>query len=213
MAKQLRLNPGKAALNQLESVYRTPGDLVITINSSARARVDKAASIVRRAAGADQGVYGVNTGFGKLASTRIAAEQTAQLQRNLILSHCCGVGEPLPDAIVRLTMVLKILSLGRGASGVRWQIIKQLQAFLNNGISPVIPEQGSVGASGDLAPLAHLTAALIGEGEVFYAGRRIKAATAMKKTGLAPIALGPKEGRGMINGHPGVYRTCTGRHV
>ena len=200
MAKILTLTPGKADLNQLERIFRESKRLKVKINSRSKARVQKAAAIVRRAANGDQGVYGVNTGFGKLASTRIAAKQTAQLQRNLILSHCCGVGRPLGEDIVRLIIVLKMLSLGRGASGVSWQLIEQLQAFLDHDIIPVIPEQGSVGASGDLAPLAHLTAVMIGEGSAVCNGKVLTASTALKKAGLKPITLGPKEGLGMING-------------
>src|SRR5262249_57958156 len=117
-------------------------------------------------------VYGINTGFGKLASTRIAADQTALLQRNLIVSHCCGVGPPTPEPIVRLMMALKIVSLGRGASGGRADIIEQLQAMLARGVYPLVPQQGSVGASVDLAPLAHMTAVMICERQAFV-GRHI----------------------------------------
>ena len=200
MGATLTLTPGHTDLKQLERIYRESFHLKIKINSKSKAKVKIAANIVRQAANGDEGVYGVNTGFGKLASTRIPAQQTATLQRNLILSHCCGVGKPLDGNVVRLIIVLKMLSLGRGASGVRWQIIEQLQAFLNHDIIPLIPEQGSVGASGDLAPLAHLTAAMLGEGSVFYQGKLITAANALKKAGLKPITLGPKEGLGMING-------------
>ena len=122
------------------------------------------AAVVR----ADDPVYGVNTGFGKLSSVRIAARDTATLQRNLILSHCAGVGETTDPVIVRMMMTLKLLSLGRGASGVRWALIEAIENLLNNGITPVVPSQGSVGASGDLAPLAHFAAVLMGEAEVFY---------------------------------------------
>ena len=154
------------------------------IDESCREHVDAAAAIVAKAARGETAVYGINTGFGKLASTRIAPAQTAQLQRNLILSHCCGVGEPLPDNVVRLVIALKILSLGRGASGVRWQVIERLQTCLQLGILPVIPSQGSVGASGDLAPLAHLAAMLIGEGRVTYQGESMAAAQALQAVQL-----------------------------
>ncbi len=200
MGKTLTLIPGRADLNQLRRIYREPTGLKVRIDPKCRHGVQKAADIVDRAAQGDLGVYGVNTGFGKLASTRIAAEQTARLQRNLILSHCCGVGKPLRVDIVRLVMVLKMLSLGRGASGVRWKLIEQLQALLDHDIIPIIPEQGSVGASGDLAPLAHLTAVMIGEGSAVFKGKTIPAASALKKAGLIPLTLGPKEGLGMING-------------
>jgi histidine ammonia-lyase len=146
------------------------------------------------------GVYGVNTGFGKLASTRIRPEDTATLQRNLILSHCCGVGDPTPTPIVRLMMALKLVSLGRGASGVRPAVIEQLEGMLAAGIVPLVPAQGSVGASGDLAPLAHMTAVMIGEGEADWKGKRLPGGEALKVAGLAPLVLGPKEGLALING-------------
>ena len=192
------LIPGQATLPELYDVYR--GDAAVIIDPACRERVDAAAAVVARAAVGDAAVYGINTGFGKLASTRIPAEQTTRLQRNLILSHCCGVGEALPRGIVRLVIVLKLLSLGRGASGVRWKVIEQLQALLQHDLIPVIPAQGSVGASGDLAPLAHLTAAMIGEGQVRLRGESMSAAAALERSGLVALELGPKEGLGMING-------------
>jgi histidine ammonia-lyase len=194
----LTLIPGAAGLDELCRIYRQ--DMAVRIDPACKERVDAAAAVVAAAAEGDAAVYGINTGFGKLASTRIPASQTSQLQRNLILSHCCGVGEPLPRTVVRLIMVLKMLSLGRGASGVRWQIIEQLQNMLQHDLIPVIPGQGSVGASGDLAPLAHLTAAMIGEGQVHLKGVKMAAAEALQASGLTPLQLGPKEGLGMING-------------
>ena len=198
MSKTLILKPGLATLDELRSIYREALD--IRLDDSCKTRVDAAAAIVEKAAAGDAAVYGINTGFGKLASTRIPASQTAQLQRNLILSHCCGVGDPLSPNIVRLIICLKILSLGRGASGVSWQVLKQLEAFVQNDIIPVIPGQGSVGASGDLAPLAHMTAAVIGEGQVIYQGESIPAAEALHTAGLHPVELSAKEGLGLING-------------
>jgi len=198
MANKLVLKPGAMTLDDLCRVYRQ--DLEITIDESCKQRVDAAAAIVQQAAEGDSAVYGINTGFGKLASTRIPAQQTTVLQRNLIVSHCCGVGESLPVNTVRMVMVLKILSLGRGASGVRWQLIKRLEAFLQLGLTPVVPEKGSVGASGDLAPLAHLTAVILGEGYASYKGKTMPALEALQAAGLEPLALGPKEGLGMING-------------
>jgi histidine ammonia-lyase len=163
-------------------------------------RVEAASRIVAKAARANVPVYGVNTGFGKLASVRIAADQTAQLQRNLIASHCCGTGSPTPEPIVRLMMALKIISLGRGASGVRREVIEQLQAMLARGVCPLVPQQGSVGASGDLAPLAHMTAAMTGEGPAIVDGRAVPGREALAAAGLAPLTLGPKEGLALING-------------
>ncbi|MBL8562025.1 MAG: histidine ammonia-lyase, partial [Gemmobacter sp.] len=145
-------------------------------------------------------VYGVNTGFGKLASIRIDRSDVATLQRNLILSHCCGVGDPLPEAVVRLIMTLKLLSLGRGASGVRPELVALIEAMLDKGVLPVIPEKGSVGASGDLAPLAHMTAVMLGHGEAMVAGQRLPGAEALRAVGLAPMALEAKEGLALING-------------
>jgi len=198
MNKKLVLIPGSVTLDQLRRFYFH--DPEIHLHESCKDRVDAAAQIVQQAAAGDAAVYGINTGFGKLASTRIPAAQTTQLQRNLILSHCCGVGDPLPEKIVRLVLLLKIISLGRGASGVRWQVIKRLEAFIQIGLSPVVPEKGSVGASGDLAPLAHLTAVLLGEGYAVYKGNTLPASEALKAAGLEPLELGPKEGLGMING-------------
>ena len=194
----ISLSPGKVTLSILEDVYRneTPARL----DSSARTDVDAAAQMVADAADGNEAVYGVNTGFGKLASMKIAPEDTATLQRNLILSHCCGVGEPLPEDRTRLMMTLKLLSLGRGASGVRWQVIALISDMLEKGVIPVVPSQGSVGASGDLAPLAHMAAAMIGAGEVTYMGQRMASRDGFDKAGLTPVVLGPKEGLGLING-------------
>jgi histidine ammonia-lyase len=194
----LLLTPGSTRLTELRHIYRQ--NLSADINDACKSRVDAAARIVAEATQNDAPVYGINTGFGKLATTRIPSDQTTQLQRNLVLSHCCGVGTPLPRAVVRLVIVLKMLSLGRGASGVRWEIIERLQIMLRLDMIPLIPGQGSVGASGDLAPLAHLTAAMIGEGHVFFRDDKMPAAEALKAAGLEPLELGPKEGLGMING-------------
>jgi len=198
LTDKLTLTPGKTRLAELCRIYRQ--DIAVGIDPACKARVDAAAAVVARAAAGEAAVYGINTGFGKLASTRIPTDQTSQLQRNLILSHCCGVGEELPAAVVRLIIVLKMISLGRGASGVRWQLIERLQALLQLDLMPLIPGQGSVGASGDLAPLAHLTAVMIGEGHAHFQGRRMSAADALEAAGLEPLQLGPKEGLGMING-------------
>ncbi len=170
------------------------------LDDSARGLVDAAAARVADAARGGEPVYGVNTGFGKLASVKIKPDDTETLQRNLILSHCSGVGEAIPTGIARLMMVLKLLSLGRGASGVRWLVIEQIQAMLATGVTPVVPAQGSVGASGDLAPLAHMAAAMLGEGDAELAGETMPAAQALSKAGLKPITLGAKEGLALING-------------
>ena len=198
MAESVVLHPGQVTLTALERLYRQRTDA--TLAPSCRPGIEASAEVIAKAAAGDAPVYGVNTGFGKLASVRIAAEDASALQRNLIRSHCCGVGAPVDEAIVRLTMTLKLISLGRGASGVRWELIELLQAMLARGVLPVIPGQGSVGASGDLAPLAHMTAAMIGEGEATFQGQRLPAGDALAKAGLAAVQLGPKEGLAMING-------------
>ncbi len=145
-------------------------------------------------------VYGVNTGFGKLAQSRIANDELAELQKRLVLSHAAGVGAPMPAKIVRLMMALKISSLARGVSGVRWEVIGSLEALLQGGVIPVIPCQGSVGASGDLAPLSQLAAALIGVGDVRIGDEVMTAAEGLARIGLAPLVLGPKEGLALLNG-------------
>lgn len=192
------LTPGVVTLAELEQVWRE--ERAVTLNASARPAIDTAAAMVAQAAAGDAPVYGINTGFGKLASRRIAPADTATLQRNLILSHCCGVGAPLSVPLTRLMMVLKLLSLGRGASGVRWEVCALLQDMLDRGVTPVVPHQGSVGASGDLAPLAHMAAVMIGAGEALFGGNRLPGDAALRAAGLEPIVLGPKEGLALING-------------
>ncbi|MCT8972051.1 histidine ammonia-lyase [Microbaculum marinisediminis] len=198
MTDTIVLSPGAVDLATLERIYRS--NAPVRLDPSCRGAVEHSARIIADAAAGAAAVYGVNTGFGKLASRRIAPEDTARLQRNLILSHASGVGEALSAPVVRLMMALKLLSLGRGASGVRWQIIDLLEGMLDKAVTPVVPAQGSVGASGDLAPLAHVTAVMIGEGEAIFEGRRMPGADALMLAGLKPIALGPKEGLAMING-------------
>ena len=192
------LIPGATPLAQLETLWRAGG--AVRLDPSAQGGIDRAAALVDRAAQGDAAVYGVNTGFGKLASVKIAGKDTAQLQRNLILSHCCGVGEALDAATARLMMALKLLSLGRGASGVRWEICALIEGMLAANVVPVIPAQGSVGASGDLAPLAHMAAVMIGEGEAVYEGETLPGGAALARAGLTPVVLGPKEGLALING-------------
>ena len=194
----ISIRPGTLSLDELHTIYRSAGPVVV--ESGCRRSVEESAKVVMRAAAGDAAVYGVNTGFGKLAQTRIASSQTAKLQRNLILSHCCGVGTPLSPEVVRLIMALKINSLGRGASGVRWEVIQQLELLLAENIIPVVPSQGSVGASGDLAPLAHIAAVMIGEGEAEFNGEVVDAGQALGAVGIAPLVLGPKEGLALING-------------
>ncbi|VIO71960.1 histidine ammonia-lyase [Bradyrhizobium ivorense] len=196
-APPIVVTPGAVGLDDLARVL-AGGSIVL--DPSFWPRVEAAAQIVAKAAHAAVPVYGINTGFGKLASTRIAPDQTALLQRNLILSHCCGVGPATPEPVVRLMMALKIISLGRGASGVRPDVITQLQGMLAHGVVPLVPQQGSVGASGDLAPLAHMTAVMTGEGQAVRDGTIVPGRDALTAAGLTPLTLGPKEGLALING-------------
>jgi histidine ammonia-lyase len=192
------LTPGAATLAQLEAILR--GTDPVVLDPAAHSAVEAAARRVSEAAAGGAPIYGVNTGFGKLASVKIPPEDTTALQRNLILSHSSGVGEPTPSPIVRLMMALKLLSLGRGASGVRMEIVTLLEAMLAREVTPVVPSQGSVGASGDLAPLAHMAAVMIGEGFARVDGRVLPGEAALAAADLAPVTLGPKEGLALING-------------
>ncbi len=195
---KVSLEPGLITLDSLEKIYREK--LHVEINKSFKDKVEAAAKIVKEASKGEEPVYGINTGFGKLASKKIPPEETEQLQRNLILSHCSGVGDQLPESITRLMMVLKMSSLGLGSSGVQWSTIEQLEKLLNAGVIPIIPHQGSVGASGDLAPLAHMAAVMIGEGWAEYKGSKLKGSEALSKAKIKPITLGPKEGLALLNG-------------
>jgi histidine ammonia-lyase len=192
------LQPGSVSLKELEAIY-WDGESA-RLDPSADAAIQKGANRIAEIAAGNEAVYGINTGFGKLASIKIDSADLAKLQRNLILSHCCGVGNPLPDNVVRLIMALKLVSLGRGASGVRLDLVRLIEAMLEKGVTPVIPEKGSVGASGDLAPLAHLAAVMMGEGEAFFAGQRLSGAEALARAGLTPVVLAAKEGLALING-------------
>ncbi len=193
------LRPGQLTLDELQAVHA--GLQPLHLDPQALPAVRASAAVVQAAAAGDAPVYGVNTGFGKLASTRIGAEDLATLQWNLIRSHSVGVGTPLPPAVLRLMLALKAASLGRGASGVRPAVIDALLAVHNAGLVPFVPSQGSVGASGDLAPLSHMTLALMGEG--FFLrddGTREPAAEALARCGIAPLRLEAKEGLALING-------------
>ena len=164
------LRPGDTSLATLERVYRT--GVPARLHSDCRQALLASAALLREGAAADRPIYGVNTGFGKLAGIRIPAGEIESRQRNLVRSHCVGLGDRLPDAHVRLMMTLKLLALGRGASGVRPELVECLERMLGRNVLPDIPVQGSVGASGDLAPLAHLAAVMIGEGTASFEGRR-----------------------------------------
>jgi len=190
--------PGQLDASLLEQA--ATGGARWSISPEADARIAASVQAVRDLVAQHAAVYGINTGFGKLAQTRIADADLAQLQRNLVLSHCAGVGKPLSAPVVRLMLLLKAASLAHGLSGVRPEVINALLALLNADVLPVVPEKGSVGASGDLAPLAHLTGVLIGEGEAFVSGQRMPALQALVHAGLAPLQLGPKEGLALLNG-------------
>jgi histidine ammonia-lyase len=194
----IELSAGQLSLATLRRIHAQP--VAIALNASDRQRTNASAALVDAIVERGQAAYGINTGFGLLAQTRIPSDQLELLQRNLLLSHAAGVGEPLSDAVVRLILALKINSLARGHSGISLRVIEALQALLAHEVYPVIPGQGSVGASGDLAPLAHLSTVLLGVGEVRIAGQRLPATEGLRRAGLAPIQLRPKEGLALING-------------
>ena len=185
-------------LDDLRRVYR--GEVDLALDDGTLPALARSHALVRTIADGDDAVYGINTGFGRLAQTRIAHEHLAELQRNLVLSHSAGVGPPLPAGVVRLVLVTKALGLARGFSGVRVEIVRALLALANAGVLPRIPGKGSVGASGDLAPLAHLSRILIGEGEVAVAGEVLPAREGLRRAGVTPLVLGPKEGLALLNG-------------
>lgn len=194
----MKLTPGALRLEDLAAIHA--GGVTLALDAAAYAAIRASADVVQRAARGAAPVYGVNTGFGKLASTRIGADDLAALQLNLIRSHSVGVGAPLAPAVVRLMLALKAASLARGHSGVRPVVIDTLLAVYNAGLVPYVPSQGSVGASGDLAPLAHMTLALLGEGEMLADGQRAPAAPLLRAAGIAPLTLQAKEGLALING-------------
>jgi histidine ammonia-lyase len=191
------IRPGDMTLADWRAIYRGDG---CALDPTAIPNVVRSAEVVAAIVARGEPVYGINTGFGRLATVRIADADLAQLQRNIVLSHAAGVGEPMAVPVVRLMMALKLAGLGQGASGVRPETLDRLAALLDRGLTPVIPSQGSVGASGDLAPLAHMTATMIGVGHFIIDGRTVPAADALASVGLSPLALGPKEGLALLNG-------------
>jgi histidine ammonia-lyase len=194
----LELNGQPLTLEQIGQVAN--GAIRAAIAAGARERIAAAQAVVARIVDSDETAYGINTGFGKLSDVRIGRGDLQQLQRNLVRSHACGLGEPLEEAEVRAMLLLRANVLAKGLSGVRYQVIELLVALLNGGVLPVIPSRGSVGASGDLAPLAHLALVLVGEGEVLFAGERLPAEEALEKAGLRPLVLEAKEGLALLNG-------------
>ncbi len=198
MSSTLTIQPGQLSLADIRNIWLAAAPLKLA--PEAYAAINASAATIERIVARGDAAYGINTGFGKLAKTRIPDDQLELLQRNLILSHSVGTGDLLDDNIVRLIMALKIGSLARGYSGIRAEVIDTLIALYNAGIMPCIPAKGSVGASGDLAPLSHMTLALIGEGNVRVAGKLQSASEALAKAGIKPVVLAAKEGLALING-------------
>src|SRR5262249_17669854 len=192
------LQPGEVTLADWRAIYQGAG---VTLDPACAAAVEESARAVEIIVATGEPVYGINTGLGKLASARITSADLAQLQRNVVLSHAAGVGEFVPRSIARLMLAVKLASLARGACGVRLATLRMLEAMLAHDLIPAVPCQGSVAASGDLAPLAHMAASMIGVGEVLAPGNeRLPAAEALKAHGLQPLVLGPKEGLALLNG-------------
>jgi histidine ammonia-lyase len=194
----LTITPGALTFAHLRSAWRHP--VTLTLDENAHQAINDSVACVEAIVAEDRTAYGINTGFGLLAQTRIATHDLENLQRSLVLSHAAGVGEPLDDEIVRLMMVLKINSLARGFSGIRLSVIQALIALVNAQVYPWIPAKGSVGASGDLAPLAHMSLLLLGEGKARWQGQWLPAKEALQKAGLTPITLAAKEGLALLNG-------------
>lgn len=199
MTNTIKLKPGAMTLDELRRIWR--GDVRLDLGPEAIAAMDASSTVVQSIITRGEPAYGINTGFGKLAQTRIPADELELLQRNLILSHSVGVGDPIQAPVVRLIMALKVASLARGYSGIRAEVVQTLLGIFNAGLIPQIPEKGSVGACGDLAPLAHMTLALIGEGQVQTGdGAMVPATEALVQNGMQPVHLAAKEGLALING-------------
>ena len=198
MSNALDVQAGAVSLSALRRIHEQP--TVLKISSQDRGRIAQAGALVEKIVASGDAAYGINTGFGLLANTRIPNDQLELLQRNLLLSHAAGVGDALPDPVVRLILALKINALARGHSGITMGLMDGLLALLQHEVYPVIPAQGSVGASGDLAPLAHLSAVLLGLGHVRVGGKMLAASEGLRIAGLEPIRLRAKEGLALING-------------
>ena len=194
----LNVDNQRITLDVLRPAWQAP--LTVSLGASAQRRIAESNEFIADVVASGDRVYGVNTGFGQLAQVRISDDELAQLQTNLVRSHAVGVGEDLDDDIVRLVMLMKVIALAEGFSGVTLELVELLCEMINHNIYPRIPSRGSVGASGDLAPLAHMAGALIGDGEVRVNGSLMPAAVALKDAGLQPIRLAPKEGLALLNG-------------
>ncbi len=194
---EILLIPGDVPLAAWRAIWR---GAVPRLDPASAPRIAESAAAVARILAHGEPVYGINTGFGKLASVKIEAEDLATLQRNIVLSHAAGIGAPSPAPVVRLMMALKLASLAQGASGVQPATVELLEAMLARGLTPIVPSQGSVGASGDLAPLSHMAATMIGVGAIEVDGRVLPAEQALAEAGLTPVTLGPKEGLALLNG-------------
>lgn len=192
------IDPGHLTLSQLRAVSRE--DAHITLSADCRKNIDASVATVKELISNGRVIYGINTGFGLLANTVIPHEELEHLQRSIVLSHAAGVGRLMNESTVRLMMVLKINSLARGYSGIRYEVIDALVRLINAEVYPCIPIKGSVGASGDLAPLAHMSTVLLGEGEVLHKGKRLTGREGLEIAGMKPITLGPKEGLALLNG-------------
>ncbi|SQI38722.1 Histidine ammonia-lyase [Providencia alcalifaciens] len=185
---KLTIHPGKMTLDELRVVFQK--SVTVALDKHAHSAIEKSVATVNKIIAEDKTAYGINTGFGLLANTRIASKDLQSLQRSIVMSHAAGVGEPLDDDLVRLIMVLKINSLARGFSGIRLEVIEALIALVNAQVYPFIPAKGSVGASGDLAPLAHMSLILIGEGKARVDGQWLPAKKSVRKSGLEAINAG-----------------------
>ena len=196
----IELNGMELTIEQVIAVARHNEQ--VRISEPAKEKINRARAYVDEKLAQKAVIYGLTTGFGKFSDTFVPEQETAALQRNLIISHACGMGAPLPREVVRGAMLLRCNALARGNSGIRLSTLETLLAMLNRGVHPVIPEKGSLGASGDLAPLAHIVLVMLGEGEAEYQGIVMPGKRAMELAGLAPVELAAKEGLALINGTP-----------
>jgi len=198
MTTAICIEPGKLTLGQLRNIAKQP--VTVSLAESCKAGILASVQTVRTLIDQGRVIYGINTGFGLLAHTVIPDAELEHLQRSIVLSHAAGVGSFMQESTVRLMLILKINSLARGYSGIRLEVIEALVRLVNAGVYPCVPRKGSVGASGDLAPLAHMSTVLLGEGEAFFQGRRISGREGLQCAGLSPVILGPKEGLALLNG-------------